>query len=146
MRFRSRKALIFLAGATAVLAVGIFTFRMPSPAHLFHVPATPLDSTNPRLARLWSFLLEVRDKIPEGASYTLIAPDMDDEMALYMLSLGILYKHTALPSSYFGSARPEGVRARYVLAYGGARDATRGALPVFRARDGVVYARPIGHT
>lgn len=146
MSLISRRAWIFLAAAVAVLVAGIVTSRMPSPAHLFRVPATPLDRTNARLARLWMFLLEVRDKVPEGASYTLRAPDADDEMALYMLSLGILYKHTALPSSYFGRATPEGVRARYVLAYGGALDGTRGALPIFRARDGIVYARPVGRT
>jgi hypothetical protein len=137
-----QKRWIWLGGAAAVLIAGLFTSRASSAGHLFRVPATPLDQTNDRLAPLWSFLVEVRDRVPEGASYTLVAPDRDDEMSLYMLSLGILYRQTALPSSYFGEARPEGARARYVLAYGGALRGTEGALPVFRARNGIVYARP----
>jgi hypothetical protein len=132
---------IWLGGATAVLIAGVSTSRIPSRS-LLTVPATPLEHTNGRLAPLWSFLVEVRDKVPEGASYTLRASDSDDEMGLYMLSLGVLDKQVALPSSYFGVATREGGEARYVLSYGGDLPAPDGALLVFRARDGAVYARP----
>ncbi len=128
-----------------MLITGLHISRAPSPASLFNVPATPLDLTNARLAGLWSFLVEVRDKVPEGASYTLLAPDPDDEMVLYMLSLGILHKNAALPSSYFGAARPEGARARYVLSYGSDLRGSQGTLLVFRARNGAVYTRPVRH-
>jgi hypothetical protein len=101
--------------------------------------------TNVKLARLWNFLAEVRDKVPEGASYTLRASDPEDEMGLYMLSLGVLDKQVALPSSYFGVATPQGGEARYVLSYGGALPRAEGALLVFRARGGIVYERPAGH-
>jgi hypothetical protein len=89
--------------------------------------------------------VEVRDRVPEGASYTVLAPDLNDEMYLYMFSLGILERQVALPSSYFGEPRSEGAQARYVLSYGGDLPETRGALLVFRARDGAVYARPVRH-
>ncbi len=136
---------VWLGGATAVLVAGLSTSRIPWSRSLLDIPATPLDLTNVRLARLWGFLAEVRDKVPEGASYTVLAPDRDDEMALYMFALGVLYKQVALPSSYFGDARPEGRQARYVLSYGGAPPETDGALLVFRARDGAVYIRPAPH-
>jgi hypothetical protein len=145
----SRRALrnpwIWLGGATAVLIAGLSTSRIPSSRSLLNIPATPLDFTNAKLARLWTFLAEVRDKVPEGASFTLLASDPDDEMALYMFSLGLLDKRVALPSSYFGVATPQGGEARYVLSYGGALPGTDGALLVFRARDGAVYARPARH-
>jgi hypothetical protein len=133
---------IWLAGATAVLIAGLSTSRNPPSRPLLTVPATPLDLTNVGLAHLWNFLAEVRDKVPEGASYTVLAPNPDDEMALYMLSLGVLDKQVALPSSYFGAATPGGGEARYVLSYGGVLPGTDGARLVFRARDGAVYERP----
>ncbi|HSP93407.1 MAG TPA: hypothetical protein VLU06_02565, partial [Thermoanaerobaculia bacterium] len=135
---------IWLVGATAVLIAGLSTSRNP-PSRLLTIPATPLDLTNARLAPLWSFLVEVRDKVPEGASYTLLASDRDDEMALYMFSLGVLDKRVGLPSSYFGVATPEGGQARYVLSYRGAPPVTDGARLVFRAPDGAVYERPVRH-
>ena len=135
---------VLLAGATAVLITGISVSRLPMSASLFRVPATPLDLTNPWLARLWGYLVEVRHKVPEGASYTVLAPDRNTEMTLYMLSLGLLDRQVAVPSSYFGEARPEGGDARYVLCYGGVAPGTPGAVPVYGARDGAVYARP-GH-
>jgi len=140
-----RKPVIWLVGSTAVLITGLFTSKIPSPELLFHIPATPLDLTNARLARLWSFLVEVRDRVPEAASYTVLAPDLNDEMYLYMFSLGILERRIALPSSYFGEPRSEGAQARYVLSYGRDLPETQGALLVFRARDGAVYARPVRH-
>jgi hypothetical protein len=62
-----------------------------------------------------------------------------------MFSLGVLDRQVALPSSYFGAAKPEGGEARYVLSYGGALPKTDGARLVFRARDGAVYERPARH-
>ena len=140
-----RNPWIWLGGATAVLIAGLSTSRIPSSRLLLTIPATPLDLTNVRLARLWNFLAEVRDKVPEGASFTLLAADPDDQMSLYMLSLGVLDKQVALPSYYWGGAMPQGGQARYVLSYGGALPGTEGALLVFRARDGAVYARPANH-
>jgi hypothetical protein len=145
----SRRALrnpwIWLGGATAVLIAGLSTSRIPLSRSFLNIPATPLDLTNARLAPLWSFLVEVRDKVPEGASYTLRASDSDDEMALYMFSLGVLDKRVGLPSSYFGVATSEGGEARYVLSYGDGLPGTAGARLVFRARGGAVYERPSRH-
>jgi hypothetical protein len=133
---------IWLAGAAAVLIAGLSTSRLPSFRAALRIPATPLDLTNGRLARMWSFLEEARDRMPEGASYTVIASNPDDEMYLYMFSLGLLPTQRALPSSYYGNPQPVGLQARYVLSFGGRPPGTDGARVRFRSADGAVYERP----
>ena len=83
-----------------------------------------------------------RDRMPAGASYTVIASNRDDEMYLYMLSLGVLPKQRALPTSYYGSPQTAGLRARYVLSFGGRSPGTEGARVRFRSAEGAVYERP----
>jgi hypothetical protein len=131
---------IWLAGATAVLAVGVSASRLPLREGL-RVPVTPLDYANPKLAGLWRFLDEVHGRVPEGASFTVRAPDRDDEMALYMFSLGLLDRQVALPSSYYGAPQPSGDEARFVLAYGNAVAGTEGMRLVFQTDRGAVYER-----
>jgi hypothetical protein len=135
---------IWLAGAAAVLIAGFSTSRLPSFPAAFRIPATPLDLTSDRYAHMWSFLQEVRDRVPEGASYTVIASNPDDEMYVYMFSLGILQKQLALPMSYYGIAPPPGLRARYILSFGGRPPGIEGARLTFRCADGAVYERPAG--
>jgi hypothetical protein len=80
--------------------------------------------------------------VPEGASYTVIASSPDDEMYVYMFSLGILQKQLALPMSYYGIRDPPGLRARFILSFGGRPP--EGARLTFRSADGAVYERPAG--
>jgi hypothetical protein len=135
---------IWLAGAAAVLIAGFSTSRLPSFQAAFRIPATPLDLTSDRYAHMWRFLQEVRDRVPEGASYTVIASNPDDEMYVYMFSLGILQTRVALPTSYYGIPQPVGLRARYILSYGGRPPGIEGARLTFRSADGAVYERPAG--
>ncbi len=131
---------IWIIGAAVVLAAGLHSSRLPSVAAALRVPATPLDRTSEHAARLWNFLMETRDTIPAGASYTVEAPDRDDEMTLYMFSLGIFCKQEALPSSYFGVATPDlGRRARFVLVYGVAPSRITQARLVRAVPSGGIY-------
>jgi hypothetical protein len=133
---------IWIIVAAVVLAAGLHCSRLTSVAAAFRVPATPLDLTSEHAARLWGFLMEARDTMPAGASYTVEAQDRDDEMTLYMFSLGIFFKQEALPSSYFGVATPDfGRRARFVLVYGAAPSRVAQARLVRAVPSGAIYDR-----
>jgi hypothetical protein len=132
---------VWLAAGVATLAAGLATTRLPYRAAL-HVPVTPLDYSNARLADLWHFVNEARDHVPAGASFTVLALDRNDEMYLYMISLGLMDEQVALPSSYFGTPWQFGEKAKYVLAYGDRVAGTEGLRLVFRAERGAVYERP----
>jgi hypothetical protein len=132
----------WLAGATVVLIVGVGTSRWKSPGSAFHVPATPIDLTSPGRAPLWNFLTKVADAVPAGASYTVLAPNRDEEMVLFMFSLGILRKQKALPSSYAGNLSPDvGSRARFVVVYGAARPEAGPTRLIRKVAEGAVYER-----
>jgi hypothetical protein len=133
---------IWIIGAAVVLAAGLHCSRLTSVAAAIRVPATPLDLTSEHAARLWGFLMEARGTIPAGASYTVEAQDRDDEMTLYMLSLGIFFNREALPSSYFGVATPDlGRRARFVLVYGTAPFRVAQGRLVRAVPSGAIYDR-----
>jgi hypothetical protein len=132
----------WLVGATAVLIVGAGSSRWKSPGSAFHLPATPIDLTSPERAPLWNFLTKVADAVPAGASYTVLAPNRDEEMVLYMFSLGFFRKQKALPSSYAGTPSPAvGGQARYVVVYGAARPEAGSARLIQEVAEGAVYER-----
>lgn len=131
---------IWLIAATAALAAGLWRSRLPFRAAL-HVPVTPLDYSNERLADLWHFVDDARNHVPAGATFTVLAPDLDDEMFMYMVSLGLLDRQVGLPSSYFGAPQPSGRDARYVLAYGGRRPETEGLRLIYEDERGAVFER-----
>jgi hypothetical protein len=135
-----RLALAWLAASAFLFLPGIWTSRLPPP-RAFRVPQTPVDLTWDRYARFWLFLKEARHHVPPGASYTVIASDREDEMYLYMFSLGIFEKQTALPSSYFGNPTPDGAHARYLLVYRSPSLAPDDRL-VAKLENGAIYERP----
>jgi len=136
------QAWIWIIGAAVVLAVGLHCSRLPSVTVALRLPETPLDRTSEHAARLWSFLMEARDTIPAGASYTIEAQNSGDEMTLYMFSLGIFCAHQALPSSYYGVATPDlARRARFILVYGAAPSRVAQARLVRAAGPGAIYER-----
>jgi hypothetical protein len=109
---------------------------------LFFAPTTPVDLTYRPYARLWSFLEEARRFVPPAASYTVTAPDPDDETDLFMLSLGLLTQREALPTSFFRvPTRDAGSRARYVLAFQTRPSADSELRLVARVPNGAVYER-----
>jgi hypothetical protein len=82
------------------------------------LPATPFDRTNPDLAEQWRFLCEADQHLPPGVSYTVLAPDRQTAMSLFMFSRALLPDRQARPTSYWDSPTPElGATAEYVLAY-----------------------------
>ena len=136
--FRSRASAVWIAAAALLFVPGLW--RLPSLGTLLRIPSTPVDLTWDRHARFWSFLKEARHHVPAGQSYTVIAPDRDDEMYLYMFSLGLFEKHVALPTSYYGRPTGAGEGARYVLAYRRTPDISNVRL-IARLEDGAVYER-----
>jgi len=135
-----RRAVIWIAASALLFLPGIWTSRLPPPRAL-RLPRTPVDLTWDRYAQFWLFLKEARPHVPPGESYTVIASDREDEMYLYMFSLGIFEKQTPLPSSYFGNSTPDGARARYLLVYRSALQAPDDRL-VAKLENGAVYERP----
>jgi hypothetical protein len=129
-------------GDAAVLTAGFHCSRLPSFSSALRMPATPLDWTSPQAASLWFFLARARDRVPAGTSYTVQARDPDDEMSLYMLSLGLLVEQKALPTSYFGVPTPEfGNRARFALVFGTARSRVGPGRLVCEIAGNAVYER-----
>ena len=136
----ARLSALWVTAAALLFVPGLWTSRLPSPETLLRIPKTPVDLTWDRYARFWSFLKEARHHVPEGRSYTVVASDRDEEMYLYMFSLGIFERHVALPSSYFGHPTGDGDRARYVLAYHRVLKGVDLRL-VASLEDGAVYER-----
>src|SRR5262249_59632812 len=68
---------IWLIAATAALAAGLWRSRLPFRAAL-HVPVTPLDYSNERLADRWHFVDDARYHRPSGARFPVLAPDLGD--------------------------------------------------------------------
>ncbi|HEY6928301.1 MAG TPA: hypothetical protein VJA66_01375 [Thermoanaerobaculia bacterium] len=137
--FDRRLAAAWIAASALLFLPGIWSSRLPPP-RAFRVPQTPVDLTWDRYARFWLFLKEARHHVPPGETYTVIAADREDEMYLYMFSLGLFEKQTALPSSYFGTPTADGARARYLLVYQSAPRTTGDRL-VAKLENGAVYER-----
>jgi hypothetical protein len=135
---------VTLLAALVVLAVGISQSRTPPIRVALRPPETPVDHVSPAYARCWRFLKEARKYVPEGSSYTVLASTPDEEMLLFMLSLGIFERHRAIPTSYWGSHIELGSRARYVLAVARPLSGEADWRLVARIGDGGVWSRPGG--
>jgi len=115
-RSRRGKAAGLLAWlvASCVLLFPLTTWFRP-----VSLAETPLDETNPVLARQWRFLLVAAPQVPPGASFTPIAQDAQKETSLFFLSLGLIPDGRALPSSYWNKPTPsQGALAEYLLVFG----------------------------
>jgi hypothetical protein len=114
------------------------------PGSRFRVPTSPLDNVagmNETTRRGWGFLWQVRDVLPAGATYTIVAGDRQTEMSIYMLSFAVLTEGRGLPTSYYGIATPDrGAEARYVLVYRCEREIS-GARLVQKVNDGCIWDR-----
>jgi len=139
----ARTGLWLACCATLLVVVVARWVAIPAPAR-FRVPTSPLDNVaglNETTNRGWGFLWQVRDVLPAGATYTIVAGDRQTEMSLYMLSFAVLTEGRALPTSYYGIATPQrGAAARYVLAYRCASDVP-GATLVQKLDDGCIWDR-----
>jgi hypothetical protein len=76
---------------------------------------SPFDNTRSGHAEQWIFLSEAARHVPSDASFTVLAPDRDTEMSLYMMAVGLLPEASPLPSSYYGQSTSMGDQARFEL-------------------------------
>jgi len=114
--FRFRPDLWWLGGVSLLLVAGGLQWALASPP--LHIPATPVDQVNVPVSRQWMLLLQAKELIPPGSSYTVTAATPDDEMMLHMLSLGILTGRRAVPRSYYGTPTgPSAATAQFVVSY-----------------------------
>ena len=132
----------WLAATLLLLAFPLADFiRLPA-GEWFRRPETPFDRTNADLHAQWALLLAARDHLPRDASFTVRAPSPDQEMSLFMLSLGLLGWEHARPTSYWGASLPEeGGRTRFVLSLGPPLADERGLRLLQRLDTGCVYER-----
>jgi hypothetical protein len=80
---------------------------------------SPFDNTRSGHAEQWIFLSEAARNVPRGTTFTVLAPDRDTEMSLFMMAVGLLPEASPLPSSYYGKATAVGDLAGYVLEMDG---------------------------
>jgi hypothetical protein len=100
-----------------------------------------MDRTDGEAARQWLFLWQARALLPPGTSYTVLGPNPEIEMNLFMMSLGLFPQAEGLPSSYYGVPTPNvGARARYVLVF--RRTPPPGLEPRGTLDEGAVCERP----
>ena len=108
-------SVLWIAGSLSLLAPPLIRW-IASPVSLT-IPMTPVDRVNWLYARQWALVQEAREIVPAGQSFTTIARNKDDEMLLFMLSVGVLRNRSPVPSSYWKGPVAEGARARYVVSY-----------------------------
>lgn len=102
-------ALLSLAPAAAVF--------LPPRGREYRVPETPLDMIAPVQARQWKFLRQAWRELPRSFVYAVRAPNLHDEMSMYMMSLGMFVDSQPRAGSYFGIPRPGGAdEAQVILA------------------------------
>jgi hypothetical protein len=130
---------IWAIAGIVLLAFAPRVWSRGSPARLFSLAETPIDRPSPDAAAQWVFLSDSLKHLPRGASYTIRADTGDEEMNLFMMSLGLYEGHLPYPNSYFGVPIPGyAANADFVLAYG-CGGAGRGAnVLVARVRGGCV--------
>jgi len=111
---RSAASVLWIAGTLALLAPPIVRWMASDSLTL---PRTPVDRVNTLYAREWALVQSAIAVVPAGQSFTAIARNKDEEMVLFMLSVGALRGQYPVPSSYWERPVPEGDRARYVVSY-----------------------------
>lgn len=135
---------LWLACCVILLVIVFARWAVIPAGYRFPIPSSPLDNVGGlnKTTRLgWGFLWQVRDLLPQGATYTIVARDRQTEMSLYMLSFGVLPECRGYPTSYYGMTTSDrGARARYVLSYRCGVDVP-GAKLVQRVDDGCVWDR-----
>lgn len=133
---------VWTAGALVVLIAATFA-NFPGPGET-SVPAglTPMDRTLGSAAAMWRLLGHASGCLPPGASYTVRASDRKEEMALYMMSLGVLVRNTPMPSSYYHEdLEAHGRQAGYMIVYQNQIIPGPSYRLVLAVPDGVVYRR-----
>ena len=134
----ARGAAIWTAAGILLLVFAPRVWSRGGPARL-SLAETPIDRPSPEAAAQWVFLTESQKHLPPGASYTIRADEPDDEMNLFMMSLGVCQGHLPYPNSYFGIPIPgHAAHADFILDYRCGSDASDGRALVARVRGGCV--------
>ena len=102
----TRLRAVWFAGAAALALFPLWRFFSRPLAEQLRLPITPVDRVDGARARQWRFLAESRPHVPPRASFTVLAADSDVEMALYMMSFGVLQDGVPLPTRYYGNPTP----------------------------------------
>jgi hypothetical protein len=143
----TRSRVVWFAGAAALVLFPLWRFFQRPLREQLRLPLTPVDRVDGARARQWLFLEESRAHVPPGSSFTVLAEAPDVEMALYMMSFGILQDGLPLPTRYYGNPTVEyGREAQYVLAFDlpDAPEPPSRLRLVARVRGGAVYERTGG--
>jgi hypothetical protein len=109
-------AVLWLIGSSLLLLGPVVYWSTLSTFDLV-IPRSPVLRINETYSRQLALVEQAKALIPSGATYTAVAIDRDDEMSLFMLSLGALWDRRPMPTSYFGGPREHGAEARYVISY-----------------------------
>ena len=102
---------------------------------------SPFDNTGSGHAEQWIFLEEASRQVPEGASFTVVAPDRDTEMSLFMMAVGLVPESSPVPSSYYGQSTGRGDLAEFVLRFGESGSLPPSEIPVASISGGRVTQR-----
>lgn len=135
---------IWFAGCIALLVVIAAQWARTPSAERFRPPTSPLDRVgglNEAKRLGWGFLWQVREVLPPGSTYTILAADTQTEMSLYMMSLAVLPELQGMPTSYYERPTAEvGAAARYLLVYRCSVEPA-GATLVQKLDDGCIWER-----
>ena len=101
----TRSRIAWLAGAAVLVLFPLWRFFERPLREQLRLPLTPVDRVDGARARQWLFLEESRPHVPPKSSFTVLADAPDVEMALYMMSFGILQDGLPLPTRYYGNSR-----------------------------------------
>jgi hypothetical protein len=141
--FQRLRRAVWFAGATLLVVFPLVRFFDRPLRDQLRLPLTPVDRVDAGRARQWTFLEESRRHLPPKSSFTVLAEDPEVEMALYMMSYGVVPDGLPLPTRYYGSPTPEyGREARFVLAFELPDAPDPAARLVARVPGGAVYERP----
>jgi len=133
---------VWLCAAAALCLFPLLPhFLQPLSAQI-RIPVTPVDGVDGRRVREWLFLENCAPWIPRNGSFTVLAPDPDDEMDLFMMGIGRYPGAYPFPHSYYGGPTPaQAAHARYVLRYRLPDPDDPRLRLVARVPDGAVYER-----
>lgn len=115
---RPQKTLIalWLSASAAILVFALPGWIESGDRPVAHRIPSPMDRTNGHLSDRIRLFRKAAPLVPRGASFTVRGAHDDDDMAMYMVALGVLPGRRAVPFSYFGHPIPnKSSEARYVL-------------------------------
>jgi hypothetical protein len=131
---------IWFVGVFFLAAWGVFGWLRFPPQERFVFPETPFEGTSGLDPAQWRFLQQVREILPEGESFTVVAANESEEMQVFMLACGVLDSEGAIPTTYYNVHNEYARQARYILSYRCAV-VPEDAVVVARLEDGCVCER-----